>query len=158
MPTISGDLFVTGSVVANQNLQAGQKVSANLDVGAGRDVVAINNVVAGNAVEAGRIVTSHVDIGAGNDVVAQHDLTAGNNVNAFNQVRPLTTPSYTASAQTMPAMPRVDNTTPAKSIPGLTVLDTLGNRYTMVLVPPTGMDAATPAMPTHYTLYFVLQP
>jgi hypothetical protein len=145
------DLFVQGSVVATQNVQAGQIVSAIQDVGAGRNVTAINDVVAGNAVEAGNIVTSHVDIGAGHDVVAQHDLTAGNNVNAFNQVRPLTPPTYTPPTPTSPLGTHVDTTT-LKSIPGLTVLDTLGNRYTMVLVPTTTGPI------THYDLYFVLQP
>lgn len=144
--TINGDLLVTGSVVANQNVQSGKIVSANQDVGAGRNITAINDIVAGNALEAGKIINSHGDIGAANDIVAQHDLTAANNVNAYNQVRPLTAPTPPAGAATVITTTQV--ATMAQAEPGLTVLGTDGNRYTIVLD-----FSVTPPV-----LQFVLQP
>ena len=138
MPTINGDLVVTGSVIASENEVAGNKVSALVDIGAGNTITAGNDVSAGNNVEAGNIVSANLDVGAGRDIVAQHNVVAGNdvvafkNVQFFDQAQPLTAPTVPTGEKEMIHSAFV--MTKAQFEPGLTVLGTDGNRYALVLV------------------------
>ncbi|KPV42290.1 hypothetical protein [Alicyclobacillus ferrooxydans] len=138
MPTINGDLVVTGSVIASENEVAGNKVSAVVDIGAGNNVTAGNDISAGNNMEAGNIVSANLDVGAGRDIVAQHNVVAGNdlfafkNVQFFGQAQPLTPPTVPKGEKEMIHSAFVFSAEQYE--PGLTVVGTDGNRYTLVLV------------------------
>lgn len=71
---------------ANNDVTAGGNIVADQDVGAGNDVTAINNLNAGNDVVAGNNVSALSDVTAGNDVTATNDVSAGQNISAGNNV------------------------------------------------------------------------
>jgi hypothetical protein len=119
------DLNVSGSVIATQNVQAGNSVFAN------------NNIGVNGTVYAGTSVIASANLQAGRNVYASVDAIGGRSTGSTGL--PITVPGTTATLTVLQDIP----TTVPSTQPGLLLTAASGNKY-ILYVTETGL----PAVPT----------